>query len=105
MKCYLCEKELSDWQGNVMIRNEEYPHAHDICLICKPCTQIIDNYDALMKKKRQLHNVWELYWFVKDHEYMCENFQEDRKKGRFGEPAIKKIQQLIDESKQFNYEN
>jgi hypothetical protein len=61
-KCSRCERELTDWQANVMVDSELYFEQHRIdhifCL-CKKCTTYLDD---VSDGRSRYHNLWELKW-------------------------------------------
>jgi hypothetical protein len=60
--CSRCERELFDWQGNVMVDSAPYLEQHrigHIFLLCKQCTRRID---AESNGNERFHHLWELQW-------------------------------------------
>lgn len=59
--CVHCEKELSDWSGNVMVSSNEMLKVGEISRLevwCKQCTTKLDKTGY----GRDYHNLWELSW-------------------------------------------
>ncbi|GAB4230703.1 MAG: hypothetical protein Kow00121_59420 [Elainellaceae cyanobacterium] len=64
-KCDRCQKELRDWQGNIMISEQPYhsrQEIKEIGVLCKQCTNQLDATGV----GQQFHNIWELSW-LKEH--------------------------------------
>ena len=63
--CEICNKELKDWSGNVMIpKKTDDETIEDLQIWCKECT---------VKEDKQgighlYHNLWELSWVKEDGE-------------------------------------
>lgn len=89
VKCEICEREINDWVGNVMIPEESYEgEIDDLQVWCKTCTSTLDSEG----KGQKYHNLWELKWVKKDGEkIMQESLYADRFSKRVREKVIKLI--------------
>lgn len=59
-KCSECERELTDWHGNVMVDDNSFMkyRIDHIFVLCKECTLHLDRTGV----GREFHNLWELNW-------------------------------------------
>ena len=64
-KCVWCQKELADWEGNVMVPYDEWrsDEVKRIIVACKKCTREVRSVD-------DYHHMWELRW-VKNEPIWC----------------------------------
>ncbi|MFB6367914.1 hypothetical protein ACFCP7_28595 [Paenibacillus elgii] len=63
-KCVVCEEELSNWSGNIMVHKNHYPDTIDrLVIMCKNCTSELDKRGP----GRQWHNLWELSWIKESY--------------------------------------
>jgi hypothetical protein len=57
--CSVCDKPLSDWEGNVMVSLNDFiakpRKISDVRVICKPSTRNLPSH-------LDPHNIWELAW-------------------------------------------
>jgi hypothetical protein len=63
--CVHCEKELSDWKGNVMVNEHEYTReavVKELQVWCFDCTKSLDKKGY----GKQYHHIWHLDWLKED---------------------------------------
>lgn len=63
-KCEVCNQEIENWSGNVMILDNltSDEEIDDLQIWCKPCTNKLDAEGT----GKQYHNLWELSWVKED---------------------------------------
>ena len=72
--CAICQKNLPDWEGNVMVDGQEYPQrVARLQVVCKECTRKLD----ASGKRRDYHNIWELRWVREQPLYLISNMVMD----------------------------
>jgi hypothetical protein len=95
-KCCVCNKELEDWRGNIMISEHAFSvkEIPDIRVMCKSCTRDLDDKGVGQK----WHNFWELLW-LKEHtiRYLGQviaDLVDDNPTWKWGKPAVEEIYSL-----------
>jgi hypothetical protein len=101
--CSICQKEISDWVGNIMIDLDAHLNEHRVkglCVMCKRCTLILDHEDAGPDQpgigKELYHFLWDLR-SIRNHyqRWYNESFIETYRRDRWDEDCLDELVRVV----------